>query len=433
MAADHPLAGIWNDPEFVRRLVGGYGFLSEAEPRMTAEEQALYRDKIVPLLREDPARAATELEAAVQPSGSAVFDYTLGTVLFQSGDLTNAVRRFESALAKFPDYRRAARNLGLALVRDGRYAEAVGPLTRTLALGGGDGKIFGLLGFAHLSQNRPVSAEGAYRQALVFEPDNLDFQLGLVKAYIGVNNLDAAMSLLDELIRQHPERESLWSLQANVFIQKEQPGKAVVNLEVLRRTGKASAAQLALLGDLHLSREHPDLALGAYLESLEKDGGKQPARGLRPAEILVARGAVAEAGQLLARVRSAGGLSAEDEMRLLKLEARVALAAGRAEEGIRSLEEILRRNPLDGEALLLSGDHYGRSGDAEKAAFRFESAARLPGFEPDALLKHAQLKVRQQKYAEAVELLRRAQKMKPRDNVARYLEKVEQVAARARS
>src|SRR5512145_2152894 len=32
---DHPLAGIWNDPDFARRLAGSYGFLSEAEPRMS--------------------------------------------------------------------------------------------------------------------------------------------------------------------------------------------------------------------------------------------------------------------------------------------------------------------------------------------------------------------------------------------------------------
>lgn len=433
LPAEHSLAGVWNDPDFARRLVGSYGFLSDAEPRMSPEEQASYREKVVPLLREDRARAAEELQRLIQPSGSAVFEYTLGTLLFQSGDLTNAVLRFEQALTKFPDYRRAARNLALALVRDGRYAEAIGPLTRTLALGGGDGKIYGLLGFAHLQANRPVSAEGAYRQALVYEPDNLDFQLGLVKAYIAVNNLEAAAALLDELIRQHPDREAFWGLQANVFVQREQPGRAVVNLEVLRRMGKANAAQLSLLGDLHLSQEHRDLALSAYLEALEKDGGKSPARGLRPAEILLARGATKEAAELLQRVHATGGLSGEDELRLLKLEARVALAGGKPDEGIRSLEEILLRNPLDGEALLLAGDHDARSGDPEKAAFRFEAAARLPGFEADALLKHAQLKVRLQKYPEAVAMLRRAQKLKPRENVARYLEKVEQVASRARS
>ena len=37
---EHELASIWNDPDFARRLIGSYGFASEAEPRMTPEEQA---------------------------------------------------------------------------------------------------------------------------------------------------------------------------------------------------------------------------------------------------------------------------------------------------------------------------------------------------------------------------------------------------------
>src|SRR5688572_13047228 len=53
MPAGHPLADLWNDPEFTRRLLGSYGFLSEAEPRLSPEEQVIYREKVVPLLRED--------------------------------------------------------------------------------------------------------------------------------------------------------------------------------------------------------------------------------------------------------------------------------------------------------------------------------------------------------------------------------------------
>ena len=40
----------------------------------------------------------------------------------------------------------------------------------------------------------------------------------------------------------------------------------------------------------------------------------------------------------------------------------------------------------------------------------------------------AQLLVQSQKYAPAVDLLKKAQKLKPRENVQRYLEKVEQLA-----
>jgi tetratricopeptide (TPR) repeat protein len=440
--ADHDLASIWNDTDFQRRLVGSYGYLSGAEPIMSPEDQQFYNERLKPLLEGDskkgvPAdrkKAIPVLESRIGPKNSAQFDYLLGTILFEAGDLTNALKHFEAALAKFPDFRRAQKNLAFALVRDGKYAEAIKPLTRTIALGGGDGKVFGLLGFAYMSQGRYASADGAYRQALVFEPDNLDFKLGAVKCAVQTANYDHALALLDELIQQYPERESLWTLQANVHIQKEQPAKAVICLEMLRRLGKATPQNLFLLGDLHMSQESRELALAAYLEALEKDGGQNPAKALRPAQILVSRGAWDEAKKLFARIRSAGTtLSAEDELKLLKLESKVAMSTGAGEEAIKVLEQIIQRNPLDGEALLLAGDYYAKHDQPEKAEFRYDTASKLEGFEADAFVKHAQLLVQAQKYPQAAELLRKAQKAKPRDNVQRYLEKVEQIARAGRS
>jgi predicted Zn-dependent protease len=429
MPATNELASVWNDLEFQRRLAGTYGFAPDAEPRMTPEEQQVYRDKIVPLLRGDPKKAILALEGQVKPSASAVFDFTLGNVYFQQEDLTNAVQHFQMALAKFPDFRRAQKNLAFALVRDGKYKEAIQPLTRTITLGGGDGKVFGLLGFAYLNQGRYVSAEGAYEQAAVFEPENLEYKLGLVKCNVATANYDRALTLLDELLGQHPERDSLWALQANVWIQKDQPAKAAVSLEMLRRLGNATAQNLFLLGDLYMTQEARDLALWAYLEAIEKDGGQSPARALRPAQILVSRGAWDEARQVFAKIRGAGsGLSGDEELKLLKLESRVAMATGEGEKAIATLEQIIQKNPLDGEALLLAGDYYAKHDQPEKADFRYDTASKLQGFEADAFVKRAQLLVQTQKYAQAAELLHKAQKAKPRDNVQRYLDKVEQLA-----
>lgn len=435
LPAGHELASVWNDPDFTKRLLGSYGFLSEAEPKLNAEEHNFYTNKITPLMKEDPKKAIPLLQARVQqPGANAQFDYLLGTILFQNEDLTNAIKNFEAAVAKFPDYRRAQKNLAFALVRDGKYAEAVKPLTRTIALGGADSKIYGLLGFAHMNQGRYSSAEGAYQQALALEPENIDFKLGAVKCAVGSANYDHALGLLDELIKQAPERENLWTLQANIYIQKEQPAKAAVSLELLRRLGKITPQSLFLLGDLYMAQDARDLALGAYTEAIEKDGGKNPTKGLRPAQILVSRGAWDEARKLFAKVREAGGaLSSEDDLKLLKLETKVSMATGEGEKAIQALEQIVQRNPLDGEALLLAGDYYARNGQAEKAEFRFDTAAKLEGFEADAFVKHAQLLVQSQKYVQAAELLRKAQKAKPRDNVQRYLEKVEQLARAGRS
>ena len=428
------LADVWNDPQFQRRLIGSYGFDSDTEPRMTPEEQALYREKIVPVLREEPGKALPVLERLAKPGASAVFDFTLGNVYFQNGDLTNAVVHFRAALSKFPDYRRAEKNLGFALMRDGKYQEAIGPLTRTIALGGADGNVFGLLGFAFMNQAQYVSAQGAYQQAMVFAPENLDFKLGLVKCAVATAEYDHALALLDELLQQHPERDSLWTLQANILIQKGQPEKAAISLELLRRLGKATPQNLYLLGDLYMTQEARDLALSAYMGAIEKDGGQNPARALRAAQILVSRGAWDESRKLFETIRSATtSLNAEDELKLLKLESKVAMATGQGDKAIESLEQIIQKNPLDAEALLLAGDYYAKHGQAEKAEFRYDAASKLQGFEADAFVKLAQLRVHSRQYAQAAELLHKAQKVKPRENVQRYLEKVEQLAQSSHS
>jgi tetratricopeptide (TPR) repeat protein len=435
LPAQHPLANIWNDPEFVRQLLGSYGSLAEAEPRLTAEEQIYYREKIVPILREDVRQAIPELQSRVKPDASAVFDYTLGNIYFQNENLTNAIRNFEQATAKFPNYRRAWKMLGFALVRDHRHDEAITPLAKAISLGEANGPTFGLLGFSYLSGNKFVSAEAAYKQAALFEPDNLDYKLGLVKAQIGQANYDGALALLDEMLQRFPDKDVLWTIQANVFLQKNQPAKAAVNFEVLRRLGKATPENLATLGDIYLLEETRDLALAAYLESIGKDGWQKPARALRAAEILVGRGAFPEVTELFQKIRATAGsnLASDDELKLLKLEAKVAMNTGAGDTAIGVLEKITERNPLDGEALMLAGDYYARNDQPEKAEFRYDAAAKISGFEADALVKQAQLLIKSAKYPQAVESLKKAQKLKPRDNVQRYLERVEQIALARRS
>jgi tetratricopeptide (TPR) repeat protein len=259
-------------------------------------------------------------------------------------------------------------------------------------------------------------------------------KLAVTKCAIATANYDRALALLDELLSQYPERENLWTLQANIYIQKEQSARAAVSLEMLRRLGKATALNLYLLGDLYMTQESRDLALGAYLEAIGMDGGQNPAKALRAAQILAGRGAWDEARQLFAKIRAASAsLSDADELKLLKLESKVAMSTGAGEEAAKVLQQIIDRNPLDGEALLLAADYYAKNEQREKAAFLYDTASKLQGFEADAFVKHAQLLLQSQKYAQALELLRKAQKLKPRDNVQRYLERVEQLARNARS
>ncbi|MFN9334497.1 MAG: tetratricopeptide repeat protein, partial [Planctomycetota bacterium] len=98
------------------------------------------------------------------------------------------------------------------------------------------------------------------------------------------------------------------------------------------------------------------------------------------------------------------------------------------EDEARILEQTVALDPLDGEALILLGQYHARNGKPDLAILQYERAAGVPAFEADAKLRHAQLLVGQARYAEALPLLRRAQQVKPRDNVQQFLDQVERVA-----
>jgi tetratricopeptide (TPR) repeat protein len=151
---------------------------------------------------------------------------------------------------------------------------------------------------------------------------------------------------------------------------------------------------------------------------------------LRSAKGLAARGAAGEAKRILDVVQGRHGtaLGNEEKKDVLRLRARLAVASGAGEEEAKLLEEIVALDPLDGDALILLGQHSGRTGQPEKAVFWYERAANLEAFEAEAKTRHAQLLVGQGKYADALPLLRRAQSLKPRENVQKYLEQVERAA-----
>jgi tetratricopeptide (TPR) repeat protein len=210
----------------------------------------------------------------------------------------------------------------------------------------------------------------------------------------------------------------------------KQPLRAAENLEMVALLGKATPDSFLLLGDIYVNEDQPDLASSAYLRGIELDPAQPAAKPLQAAELLASRGAMAQARVVAQSVRASleASLSAQESLRLAKLEARIAVAQGDGGEAVRILEEVIARDPLDGEALLLVGQHHADRGDPERAIVYFERAAGIEGFEAQAKLRHAQVLVAAAKYDEAVPLLRRAQELKPREQVARYLEQVERLA-----
>jgi len=58
----------------------------------------------------------------------------------------------------------------------------------------------------------------------------------------------------------------------------------------------------------------------------------------------------------------------------------------------------------------------------------YERAARIDAFAANAKVKIAQVYVGQSRFSEALPLLREAQSLKPREDIARYIEQVERAS-----
>ena len=427
-AQNKPFQGnsIINDPEWQNRFLGSYGFLSGAEPKLNELELTLLRDALE-LLKTNPNAAMTMLLSQRSPSGSASLDFVLANLEFQAGQLDAAQAHYKDAIEKFPDFRRAHKNLGLLSVQKNDCKTALTSLSRAIELGDRDGRTYGLLGFCYIQAENYLPAEQAYRQAILLQPDTKDWKLGLARSLLQTEKFHEAIALFEKLITETPDDPSLWMLQANAYLGLEQPLAAAVNLEAVRMMGKAQTSSLQLLGDIYMNAGMSEFAKDAYLSVIESDSGAtQFGTAYRAADLLVRTRAYKEAREILETIgKRYPDLAESDELKVLTLDAKVERALGNEARAAELLESIVKRDGTRGEALLELASYYRSQGEDERAILMIERAQGLEDYEYKALLAHAQFKVTSKDYGEAADLLRRAISIKREPRVERFLARVE--------
>lgn len=421
----------FSNPAFRQAFTESYLTVqSELNPSITPAEKGLF-DEIVPIIQSNPRAAITRLQSSITSESSAAFDYILGNLLYQEGNMALSIRAYETAIRKFPNYQSAYYNLGRAMVQDGKYAEALKPLQKALQLKGGDGTLYGLIGYCYLNQDQYSTALDAYRMAVMLAPESRDWKIGKLRCHEALGQTDEAIGLLYEFIAADPKNADWWKMQANQFVAQGETLKAAANLQVVRELGLADGPTLVLLGDVLLNEELFQPALDVYLEALEKPNVRVP-KILRVVDSLVQFEETDMAVTLLNKAESTLGdsLPEKEQLELLNLKARVALAQEDRAKAAELLEEIVRRDPMNGRALLTLADFHSKDGDLARAEFYAENASKLDQYAHQACLVLAQLKVTQKNYRDAAKYLRRAQQIQPQDYVADYLLKVEQAALR---
>ena len=425
----NPAAAQWDDPTFVNAFLGSYGFLADYEPQISNPERTVLRD-LIEQIKASPAEAIQQLETQLKPSSSAAFDFILANLYFQNGQLAKAEAAYRTAIQKHPNFRRAYKNLGLLLVQNDDFKGAIPILSKAMELGEIDGRAYGLLGYAYLSQERFYPAEAAYRQAILMQPDVTDWKLGLGRCLLETQRHAEAITLLDTLIKDQPDNADYWLLQANAYLGNEQSLKAAQNIEVVRLMGKAQLATLTLLGDIYMNNQAPELALSAYLDAINIAKPQDRHALIRAAELLTRTRNFPLAQTLIEQTRAhySTTLPETDDFKLLTLEAKIARAQGDDAKALAALNRIVAHDTLNGEALIELANYYADQDDLAKAITRYQQAEKIEAYERDALIAHAQTLVRYNKYQAAIPMLRRALQLKADNNLENYLQRVERAA-----
>lgn len=447
----------FRSPEFIKGFVGAYGFLSPVEPKVDREENELLVD-LADLFSDGRFREAeasivnfikmrkNPIEEGVEPKEvSPALIFQLAQLYYMNDRLSDAERAYKLAIKGHPDFRRAHKYLALLYASQDRTRDALPHLKKAIQLGEADQLIYGLLGYAYTEQEKPLAAEAAYRQAYLLNPEEPQWRSGLTLSLYQQEKWEEASAMLGDLLASTPEATDFWKMQANCFLNMEQPLRAAENFEVMRLKGLADAATLNTLGDIYTDQKKPILALGAYLAAMNQSEGVDAKRSLQTARILADYGAPREASKFISALRKKKGaqLSRSQQIEFLLIEVKIAKESNDVAKVGGLVRQVLELDPMNGKALVENGLFHEQLADTVDdetevvrlrgvARAQFTLAAKSEDIEVQYLANRSfgQMLVRLREFSEALPYLEKAVSLKPSDGLARFVRQVSVFADR---
>lgn len=421
----------WSQTHIREAYIGNYELNVKTEPKLTEAEQEVFRE-ILEVMKTDKATALQMMLSNITTESSGALEFIAGSLYGERGDIDNAMVYFKKAIDKYPGFLRARKNLAIMLVQKAEFVEAIPHFVRAIDLGARDSVTFGLLGLCYVNGSQFISAETAYREAILLNSETKDWQLGLAKALLNQKKYQEAIAVLEEILLKEPENELIWISQANAYLGIDDAETAVAIQEIVDRLGKSTADSLEFMGNIYMSRNLTDLALKYYRKSIAKDPKRSVKTHVDTADILVGRGAFEEARVLIADIREAYSERVDkvQDTRLLRMESHIAMNDGKTDVFIPILEKLIQNDPLDGDSLMMLADHYTSQDTIEgyaRADLFYERVVKIEDVEVKGLIAWARSYVAREQYGKAIPHLERANTLDPRDFIGRYLEQVRKV------
>ncbi|MEM9236509.1 MAG: tetratricopeptide repeat protein [Verrucomicrobiota bacterium] len=408
----------WKDPSFQKSFNGSYRIEARIEPSVSTEERGLLVEVQGLMEKGDRKSALSKVKGSKLTAKSAALQFNLGNLQFEEGGLDEAVEAYEKAIEIYPSFRRAHRNLAMALVRQNEMESALEHLVEAMRLGDADGATYGLLGYCRLQRGEWESALQSYRMAQLTQPETAEWKAGVAQCLQNLNARDEAVAMLDEVIRLRPEEASYAVLQASILIELGRSEDAVKALELPRRLQRLDPDGLLLLADLHLRSGRVGDARSVVDEAF---AGEQKAELGRILAVMASAMRLSEWELAEALVTRAASKEEQPPRGLRVASARLKIESGKApEEGAEELKALLAEDPTDGRVLMALAKYESGRGDLGSAELLFERATAVIEVSADAWVELARLRVDQRRYGAALEAVDKALEIRPGGELDAY-------------
>ena len=127
-------------------------------------------------------------------TGNYIAHNNLGTALDKQGRLAEAAAEFRRAIAAKPDYADAYNNLGIVLSEQGQLDEAIAQYQRALELRPAYANAHNNLGLALSQKGQPEAALNHLARATSLQPDYADAHYNLAQALAGAGRVEEAIA-----------------------------------------------------------------------------------------------------------------------------------------------------------------------------------------------------------------------------------------------
>ena len=296
-------------------------------------------------------------------------------LLAADGKLTQAVVAGEALFKQFPTEPDAAILLSTlyALQNSPQRVEAV--LRKAVAAHPHDLDLLNSLAMAYMRAGNQTQAESVFRDILALEPSVFDHHLKLALFFDQQRQYDKAEAILREALRLDQDNEQRHLALADYLAGRKNVETAEAALNEAHRVLPHAVNIQFALGRLYELHQLPDKARATY-EDIRDHNRSKPAGGnakIKLATLDWAAGKQDDAMQQLREVLRDNPRASD----ALMLEGRIALQHGSAREAVQAFRTVLKDQPEQSEAYALLGQAHLMLEETSLARENLERAVTL--------------------------------------------------------